>query len=67
MKELRTYLVSTLDPEQDQRDQKLLIRIKPLSQPNQKLELCALYAPQAIDPDHSIRKNVKKFLLSYPH
>jgi hypothetical protein len=33
-----------------------LFHIKPLSQPNQKLELCALYAPQAIDPDHSIRQ-----------
>jgi hypothetical protein len=44
----RTYLVSTLDPELAQRDEKLLIRIKPLSQPNQKLEMYRLYALQAI-------------------
>jgi len=49
-------IISTLDQERGQRDQKLLIRIKPSNRPNQQLELCALYEQKAIDRDHSIRQ-----------
>ena len=49
-------IISTLDQERGQRDQKLLIRIKPSNRPDQQLELCALYEQKAIDRDHSIRQ-----------
>ena len=48
-------IISPLDQERGQMGQKLLIRTKPLNQPNQKLELYALDVQKLNDQDHLIQ------------